>query len=109
VTSYTPAHLKNNSIYQNLKIIDVRKPTEYLSEHIQDAENVPLEYLNDYLAVIPKNETFIVHCASGYRSLVASSILKARGYHNMIDVDGGITAMKADGFKVSDYVCPSTL
>lgn len=109
VTSYTPVQLQNSSIYQNLKIIDVRKPTEYASEHIENAENAPLDYLNDYLAMIPKNETFIIHCASGYRSLVASSILKARGYHNMIDVDGGIQAMKEGGFKVSDYVCPSTL
>lgn len=109
VTSYTPKQIMKNEILADLKIIDVRKPTEYLSEHIVDAENAPLDFLNDYLAVIPKNENFIIHCASGYRSLVASSILKARGYHNMIDVDGGIKAMKEEGFKVSDYVCPSTL
>ncbi len=109
VRSWTPSELKDMIEAGETPIIDVRKPTEYLSEHVINAENAPLDFLNEHIAEIPKENDFIIHCASGFRSLIASSILKARGYHNMIDVDGGIKAMKADGIKVSDYVCPTTL
>ena len=63
----------------------------------------------DLLAEFPKDETFCVHCAGGYRSVIASSILKSRGYHNIIDIKGGFHAIKNAGFIVTDYVCPSTL
>jgi glyoxylase-like metal-dependent hydrolase (beta-lactamase superfamily II)/rhodanese-related sulfurtransferase len=90
-------------------IVDVRKKGEYLSEHVVDAVNVELDYFNDQLASVPQEGTFYVHCAGGYRSVIAASILKARGYHNMVDVAGGFKAIKEAGLNVSDYVCPSTL
>jgi hydroxyacylglutathione hydrolase len=89
-------------------IVDVRKQGEYLSEHVVDAVNVELDYFNDQMASVPQEGTFYVHCAGGYRSVIAASILKARGYHNMVDVAGGFKAIKEAGF-VTDYVCPSTL
>ena len=90
-------------------IVDVRKKGEYLSEHVVDAINVELDYFNDQMASVPQEGTFYVHCAGGYRSVIASSILKARGYHNMVDVAGGFKAIKEAGLNVTDYVCPSTL
>jgi len=90
-------------------IVDVRKRGEYLSEHVVDAVNVELDYFNDQLSSVPQEGTFYVHCAGGYRSVIAASILKARGYHNMVDVAGGFKAIKEAGLNVSDYVCPSTL
>ena len=90
-------------------VVDVRKSGEYLSEHLIDAIHVELDYINDQMASVPQEGTFYVHCAGGYRSVVASSILKARGYHNMVDVAGGFKAIKEAGLKVSDYVCPTTL
>ena len=90
-------------------IVDVRKQGEYLSEHVVDAVNVELDYFNDQMASVPQEGTFYVHCAGGYRSVIASSILKARGYHNMVDVAGGFKAIKEAGLNVTDYVCPSTL
>lgn len=90
-------------------IVDVRKQGEYLSEHVVDAINVELDYFNDQMASVPQEGTFYVHCAGGYRSVIASSILKARGYHNMVDVAGGFKAIKEAGLNVTDYVCPSTL
>ena len=93
----------------DLKVVDVRKPGEYLSEHVLDAESMPLADLNGHLAEIPKEGDFYVHCLSGYRSLIAMSILKARGYHNGINVNGGVTATKETVAPLSDYVCPSTL
>lgn len=94
----------------NVNILDVRKNSEYLSEHIIDAENAPLDYINDSMAQVNKDKTYYVHCAGGYRSMVFSSILKARGFDNLIDVKGGFDAIKDSAlFKVSDYVCPTTL
>lgn len=90
-------------------IVDVRKQGEYLSEHVVDAINVELDYFNDQMASVPQEDTFYVHCAGGYRSVIAASILKARGYHNMVDVAGGFKAIKEAGLNVTDYVCPSTL
>jgi glyoxylase-like metal-dependent hydrolase (beta-lactamase superfamily II)/rhodanese-related sulfurtransferase len=93
-----------------VNILDVRKNSEYLSEHVLDAENAPLDYINDSMTKVDKNKTYYVHCAGGYRSMVFASILKARGYDNLIDVKGGFTALKASGLiPVSDYVCPTTL
>ena len=71
--------------------------------------HTPLSSLNDHLAEFPQDGEFYVHCAGGYRSMVAASILKARGIHNMIDVHGGYGAIKETNAPKSDYVCPSTL
>ena len=100
------AKLREN---EDLKVIDVRKPGEYQSERVLDAESMPLAELNEHLAAIPKEGHFYVHCLSGYRSLIAMSILKARGYHNGINVNGGFTAIKETDAPLSEYVCPSTL
>jgi hydroxyacylglutathione hydrolase len=95
---------------QHIDILDVRKPSEYLSEHIENAENLPADYINDNMSEIDKNKTYYVHCAAGYRSMIFVSILKARGYDNLIDVKGGFKAIKETGkVKVTDYVCPTTL
>ena len=65
---------------------------------------------NEHIAEVNKDKTYYVHCAGGYRSMIFNSILKARGYDNLIDVQGGFDAIKASGkFKVSDYVCPTTM
>ncbi len=90
-------------------ILDMRKPSEYNSEHVMNVENIPLSELNDRLAEFPKEAAFYIHCASGYRSLIASSILKARGYHNVNDVLGGFKALKETDIPKSDFVCPTTL
>ena len=94
---------------KEVSVFDVRKESEYNSEHVVDAINTPLEFLNDHLAEFPKEETFLLHCAAGYRSVIAASILKSRGIHNLIDITEGFKAIKASGIAVSDYVCPTTL
>ena len=94
----------------NVEVLDVRKSSEYLSEHMLNAENAPLDFINDSMLKVDKNKTYMVHCAGGYRSMIFSSILKARGYDNLIDVQGGFKAIKETGkVAVSEYVCPSTL
>ncbi|MCL6266955.1 MBL fold metallo-hydrolase [Flagellimonas myxillae] len=94
---------------QKIPVFDVRKEPEFLAEHIENAALTPLDFLNDHLAEFPSEETFYVHCAGGYRSMIAASILKSRGIHNMVDVAGGFKAIKEAGIPVTDYVCPTTL
>ena len=90
-------------------VFDVRKEGEFISEHIENAHHTPLDYLNDYLSEFPDNKTFYVHCAGGYRSVIAASILKSRGIHNLVDIAGGYKAIKEAHIPVTNYVCPSTL
>ncbi len=109
ITSISASEFENIiSTDANTPVVDVRKTSEYLSEHIVNAENKPLSELNNHLAELPK-DTFYVHCAGGYRSVIASSILKSRGIHNLVDVAGGFKAIKQTDIPVSDFVCPSTL
>lgn len=91
-------------------VIDVRKTSEYLSEHVQNVENAPLDTINESMLQVPKDKTAYIHCAGGYRSMIFSSILRARGYDNLVDVIGGMKAIKdSERFQLSDYVCPTTL
>lgn len=103
------ANFKSLAEKEQLNIFDVRKPGEYLSEHLTDANNTPLDFLNNHMSEFPTEGHFYLHCAGGYRSMIAASILKSRGIHNLIDVRGGFAAIKKVQMKVSDYVCPSTL
>ncbi len=89
--------------------IDIRKKSEFQSEHILDAVNIPLNEINDHLAEFPKDKPFILHCAGGYRSMIAASMLKQRGWDNFTDVIGGFTAMAKTAVPKSDYVCPTTM
>jgi hydroxyacylglutathione hydrolase len=108
ISAFELSELQKNDA--KINILDVRKQSEYLSEHIIDAENAPLDYINESMLKIDKNKTYYVHCGGGYRSMVFISTLKARGYDNLIDVAGGFNAIKeSNKFNVSDYVCPSTL
>ncbi len=93
---------------KQLPVFDVRKNSEYESEHLQDANNTPLDFINNHLGEFPKDRDFYLHCAGGYRSVIAASILKSRGIHNLIDIAGGFEAIKESGMNTTDYVCPST-
>ena len=96
-------------INENALVFDVRKPGEFASEHIKIAESTPLDFLNKHISEFPKKEEFYVHCAGGYRSVIAASILKARGFHNVIDVAGGYAAVRNTTIERTAAVCPSTL
>ena len=93
-----------------IQILDVRKASEFYSQHLPTAINGPLDYINDSMTMIDPNKTYYVHCAGGYRSMVFISILKARGYNNLVDVAGGFTSIMGSGkFEVTEYLCPSTM
>ncbi|MBS1653321.1 MAG: MBL fold metallo-hydrolase [Bacteroidetes bacterium] len=110
VTSINADELADIMEQGPVNVLDVRKRSEYISEHIQDAENAPLDFINESMLQVDKDKTYYVHCASGYRSMVFCSILRARGYDNLIEVKGGFKSIKESGkFKITDYVCPTTL
>jgi glyoxylase-like metal-dependent hydrolase (beta-lactamase superfamily II)/rhodanese-related sulfurtransferase len=90
-------------------LIDVRKKSEFDSEHVLGAHNIPLNAINDHLAEFPKDKPFVIHCAGGYRSMIAASILKARGWDNFVDVIGGMKDIGTTEIKKTEYVCPTTL
>tara|TARA_R110002049_G_scaffold68109_11_gene176668 strand:+ start:2396 stop:3802 length:1407 start_codon:yes stop_codon:yes gene_type:complete len=96
-------------IAEKRPVFDVRKPGEFASEHINVAESTPLDFLNNHISEFPKKEKFYVHCAGGYRSVIAASILKARGFHNVVDVAGGYAAIRNTNIERTATVCPSTL
>ncbi|MDC1451282.1 rhodanese-like domain-containing protein, partial [Vicingaceae bacterium] len=93
-----------NDIDQH-KTFDVRKEGEYNSSHVEFAELTPLGNLNDHLAEFPKDDKFFIHCAGGYRSVITSSILKSRSIHNMINVEGGMSAIEKTGVEIKTSAC----
>lgn len=91
-------------------ILDVRKPGEFSAEHVADAKSFPLDYINNEMSSINKTQKYFVHCAGGYRSVIAASILKARGFNQLIDIQGGYKAISDNtNLERTDFVCPSTL
>jgi len=85
----------------SIKVIDVRKPDEFEAGHVMGAENIPLDTINDNMSALSKTETLYVHCAGGYRSMIASSILKARGFDDVINIEGGFGEISKTDVEVS--------
>ncbi|WP_224491039.1 MBL fold metallo-hydrolase [Robertkochia flava] len=98
-----------NIFNDDIPVFDVRKKSEFDSEHLMGAENIPLNEINKHLAEFPRNKKFYLHCAGGYRSMIAASILKQRGWDNFADLRGGFDRIKESNLPKSDYICPTTL
>lgn len=94
---------------ESLQLVDVRKPGEFEAEHIDGAWSLPLDYVNEKMEAIEEGRTFYAHCATGYRSVIFNSILKARGKHNVIDIAGGFAALSETDLTKTDFVCPTSL
>lgn len=89
--------------------LDVRKPSEYDAEHVVDATLFPVDYIFDNLESLDIDKTYYLHCAGGYRSMSAISILKTKGYKNLVNVNGGFDDIRNTDVPVTEYVCPTTL
>ncbi len=110
ITSIDVVEFSKKSDSERNNILDVRKASEYYSEHIIDAINAPLDSVNDSMALIDKQKTYYVHCAAGYRSMIFISILRARGFRNLINIKGGFSELKKNSkFELTEYVCPTTM
>ena len=89
----------------NAMVVDVRRKSEYDAGHVSNAENAPLDFINDSMLQVPKDQTAYVHCAGGYRSMIFTSILRARGYDKVVEVRGGYKAIKDTGaFEIVDSI-----
>jgi glyoxylase-like metal-dependent hydrolase (beta-lactamase superfamily II)/rhodanese-related sulfurtransferase len=88
-------------------VVDVRRESEYEAEHVENANNIPLDFINDNISSYPKEDHFFIHCAGGYRSMIASSILKARGWDNFTEVEGGFAAISKTDVPKTTFVCQS--
>ncbi|TRX37004.1 MBL fold metallo-hydrolase [Flavobacterium sp. ZT3R18] len=91
------------------KIIDIRKESEYSAEHIEDAFSKPLANINEWIKDIDPNKHFFMHCAGGYRSMIAASILQARGFRNFTEIEGGFNAIAKTDIPRTDFVCQSKM
>jgi hydroxyacylglutathione hydrolase len=91
------------------QIIDVRKSSEYQAEHLEAAYSRPLAGINHWIQDISPNKHFYLHCAGGYRSMMAASILQARGYRNFSEIEGGFNAIAKTNLPKTNFVCPSKL
>ena len=91
------------------KIIDIRKETEYAAEHVSEAYSKPLANINDWIKDLNPNEPFFMHCAGGYRSMIAASILQARGFRNFSEIEGGFNAIAKTNIPRTDFICQSKI
>ena len=103
------AEFANEISSKEILVIDVRKKSEFDSEHVLNSLNIPLNEINLHLSSIPKTEKFLLICAGGYRSMIAASILRQRGWNNFVDVEGGFAEIKKTNAPCSNFVCPTTL
>lgn len=97
-----------SDLTENTIVIDVRKPGEFEAEHVQGAINIPLDFINEQMASFPKDKPFVMHCAGGYRSMIAASILKARGYDQFREVAGGFGAISKTEVPKTNFTCSSS-
>ena len=110
IESVDVKHFASEHHNNRTNILDVRRASEYGSQHITEATNTPLDYYEDELAKIDQDKTYYVHCAGGYRSVIFISLLHSKGYKNLINVAGGFKAIEETGeFKLTEYVCPTTM
>lgn len=96
ITSISPQDFVDNH-FPVENILDVRKPTEFQAGHLETAKNVPLDFINENLSELDKDQTYYIHCAGGYRSMIFASILKSRGFENVVDIQGGYKALVETG------------
>jgi hydroxyacylglutathione hydrolase len=109
VKSISAEEFAEKNASNDLNVLDVRKPGEFDAEHVVGATNFPLDFINENMDKINSNSEYHIHCAGGYRSMIAVSILKSRGIHSIVDIRGGFKAITETEAPTTAYVCPSTL
>ena len=111
LTSISSSKFEQRTKKEVLSVLDVRKEGEYDTMHLKldGLQHLSLDQINHRLDQIDTKKTYYIHCAGGYRSVIAASILKANGFHNVIDIAGGFAAIKKTDLSLSKSICPSTL
>ena len=111
IEEITAAHFEDlyHSSPDTMHILDVRKESEYNAQHLLAAENFPLDFINRNMSMLNKSRKYYVHCAGGYRSLIANSILKSRGFHKVVNILGGFKALSETSLAKTNYTVPKTM
>lgn len=109
VNRITAEQFKNELDVKSSTVVDVRRESEYRAEHVEQSYNKPLDQINSWFAEMDNDKPFYLHCAGGYRSMIAASILKSRGVHNFKEIEGGFKAIAEAGVPKTDFVCQSKL
>lgn len=107
--SITPQEFEKRWNQGQLDVLDVRKPGEFEAEHVDRSVTFPLDFINDHMGEVEVGKKYYLYCAGGYRSVIASSILKSRGIHDLANVELGFKGISETGIKRTDFVCPSTI
>ena len=94
---------------EGYEVLDVRKESEYQSQHVDGTANFPLDFINQHMAELKPEKGYYIHCQGGYRSLIAASILKSRGFHNLVDIKGGFNSLKETDLKFTEYQTPLSM
>ncbi|MBI3520088.1 MAG: MBL fold metallo-hydrolase [Bacteroidetes bacterium] len=108
IASISAEDFSSKFAHSNIDVLDVRKPGEYESGHIEHVCSKPLDFINDWQDSLSKEKEYYIHCAGGYRSMIAASLLKRKGYHQLIDVAGGFGAIQKTGIKTIHTACASS-
>jgi len=108
IENITPQELLER-VKGNIEILDVRKPSEFSSQHVEGAENFPLDYINEHFQELDKNTKYYLNCRSGYRSMIAASILKSIGVKDVVNVKEGMDGILQTNIPITSYVCPTTV
>ena len=90
-------------------VVDIRRTGEYSSEHLEGAEHYALDYMTSNMNHLDMKKTYHIHCAGGYRSVIAISLLMQNGYTKLINVEGGYKEISQTNIPKTEYVCPTTL
>ncbi|MEO9804135.1 MAG: MBL fold metallo-hydrolase [Reichenbachiella sp.] len=109
LASITPQEFEKRMNQTTLNVLDVRKPGEFEAEHVDQSATFPLDFINSHMDEVNPDTQYYLYCAGGYRSVIASSILKSRGIHDLVNVELGFKGIIETGIKRTDFVCPSTL
>jgi rhodanese-related sulfurtransferase len=107
VNRITPQQFADEVKIGESTVIDIRRETEYKAEHVDEAYSKPLSLINEWVKDINPDEHFYLHCAGGYRSMIAASILQARGYRNFTEIGGGFNEIAKTDVPKTDFVCQS--
>jgi rhodanese-related sulfurtransferase len=94
---------------EKVNILDVRRKSEFDSEHISGAENMPLDFIFENLSMVNPDKKYFIHCAGGYRSVIASSILQAKGFQNIVNIIGGFKALSRTNLPKSEYLLQKSM
>lgn len=109
IESISAAEFAARASAEKLKVVDVRAESEFKAEHMEGAESKPLNYFDKYIPDFDDQEVSYIHCLGGYRSMIAASILKAKGFQKLVNIKGGFKAMSETSISMTEYVCPTTL